>query len=434
MNKALEHDDVTIIDGDAYGYEESDQSKAFEDFRAAFKDEQMGTLRVHRVPVTNKTTNAAKLRTVYLFSCPIDAFGFEDLLEHIRDQYGGGTYRLIGSREGHRGHAFNRIVEIEAPKPKFSAPGVDGQGGAHGSNAAELVNNLGAVLLEHSSRVEEMMRGSAQPMGDPLDQMTKLMAAMGTAISTMGFKQTEPKSIVDQLAEFAAIKELFDGGGGGGGDANLYSLLTATVQNFGPLLGAAITSQTAAGAIPAAGPIRPALEAPAAPAPNPTPLPPELEAMRGQINFLVGQAKLGAKPADVAAAIMPGISGDALESIEAFLQKPNCIDVCAQVNAEVNTYRNWLQDWREAMLAHLGEVLEDPADAIPGNIDIDAPANDGEIIGPEALTPDAPGVQTSEHVAGLATDTPIRASTDSTGNDGDTNGTTGGPRRDEGDA
>ena len=87
MNKALEHDDVTIIDGDTFEYQESDQSKAFEDFRQAFDQEQMGTLRVHRIPVTNRTTQAQKMRTVYLFSCPIDAFTFEELLEHIKDNY-----------------------------------------------------------------------------------------------------------------------------------------------------------------------------------------------------------------------------------------------------------------------------------------------------------------------------------------------------------
>lgn len=425
MPKAIEHDDVTIIDGDSYGYEESDQSKAFEDFRAAFKDEEMGTLRVHRVPVTNKTTNAAKLRTVYLFSCPIDAFGFEDLLEHIRDQYGGGTYRLIGSREGHRGHAFNKIVEIEAPKPRFNATNVDGQGGAHGSNAAELVNNLGAVLLEHSSRVEEMMRGSAAPMGDPLDQMTKLMAAMGTAISTMGFKQPEQRSIVDQLTEFAAIKDLFDSGDSGdSGESNIYSLLTETVKNFGPLLGAAIATQTKAGVIPMTGPVPALISNPTPPPgapPGAPPLSKELEDMRPQISFLVGQAKLGAAPGDVAAAIMPAIPETGLESIEAFLQKPDYLELCVSVNAEVTQHREWFQKWREAMLFDLSQILVD----VPSPIDDADSLQPGEIIGGEPLTLQPADAQTAPAVVG-AMESDIRADASDPTDESDSNGSAGG--------
>ena len=428
MPKAIEHDDVTIIDGDAYGYEESDQSKAFEDFRAAFADEKMGTLRVHRVPVTNRTTQAQKLRTVYLFSCPIDAFSFEELLEHIRDQYGGGTYRLIGSREGHRGVAFNRMIEIEAPKRKFGVSGADVEGGASGSNAAELVNNLGAVLLEHSSRVEEMMRGSAAPMGDPLDQMTKLMAAMGTAISTMGFKQPEQRSIVDQLTEFAAIKDLFDSGGGGdSGESNIYSLLTETIKNFGPLLGVAIAAQTKAGVIPLAGPV-PAL-------PNPTPPPgappgaprlsKELEDMRPQIAFLVGQAKHGAAPGDVAAAIMPAIPETGLESIEAFLQKPDYLELCVSVNAEVSQHREWFQKWREAMLFDLSQILVD----VPSPIDDADSLQPGEIIGGEPLTAPPADAQTAPAVVG-AMESDIRADASDPTDESDSNGSAGGSARD----
>jgi len=360
-----------------------------------------------------------------MFECGIDDYTFSQLVARIRDDYGTGIYKIT-ARKSDGTYGFQQTIGIEAP---LSDRETNPAAGA----AGELIDTFSLAMERQQARIEALIEkvGGPRTGGDAFEQMTQMLTAMGGIMGAMGVTPQQPKSMVDQLTEWTMLKDLLgDGDSDGGGDANLYSLLTATVQNFGPLLGAAITSQTAAGAIPAAGPIRPALPQPA-PEVTRESLSPELEAMRGQINFLVSQAKLGAKASDVAAAIFPGIPPDSLESIEAFLQKPDCIDVCAQVNAEVNSYRTWLQDWREAMLARLGEVLEDAPDEIPGNVDLGDADNDDEIIGPDTLTPAAPGIQ-SDHVAGLATEIPISASAED--GDSDVNGATGGPSRDEGDA
>lgn len=361
--KTIEHDDITVVDGE-YGFEESDQSKAFNDFRDKFKDEQMGTLRVHRVPVTNKTTNAAKLRTVYLFSCPIDAFSFEDLLEHIRDNYGGGTFRLIGTREGQRGNSFNKLVEIEAPQKKFNIPGTEETVGVSaGGNPAELINQFGAVLLEHSTRIEEMMRGSAQPMGDPLDQMTKVMNSLGTVIETMGFKQQQPKSLVDQLTEFKMLQELFAGGEGDGGEANLYSLLQETVKSFGGPLMQAVALAQEQGKISPDGVMQP----PALPAPEAPPVNASeqggsmnLQEMREQLEFLVIQAGNDVDHGMVADFIIEHMPDEdaAYDAFERFLQDEKCLDRCAMIQPKVNDHRDWFLAWREVMLVKLDEMIE----------------------------------------------------------------------------
>lgn len=363
--RTLEHDDITVVDGEVE-YDESDQSKAFNDFRDKFKDEEMGTLRVHRVPVTNKTTNAAKLRTVYLFSCPIDAFSFEELLEHIRDNYGGGTFRLIGTREGQRGNAFNRLVEIEAPRQKFTTPGVSTVGGVPaGSNPAELISQLGAVLLEHSSRVEEMMRGAAQPMGDPIDQMSKMMGALGTVIDTMGLKQQEPKSIVDQLSEFKLLQDLFSGNESAGSEANIFSLLQETVKNFGGPLMQAVALAQEQGTISPDGVLQPRT----LPAPEPEfhsakPVAESenmsLKEMREQLQFLLVQAQNDVDHAMVADFIIEQMPEDdaAYDGFERFLQADNCIDKCAMIQPEINKHRDWFSGWRGVMLAKLDAMVE----------------------------------------------------------------------------
>ncbi len=421
--------DVDDIPDAEYSEQKTAEEAEFDKFRDEMRDStDYAKYTVARQP-TDPRGRPIGRKLMQMFECGIEDYTFSQLVARIRDDYGTGIYKIT-ARKSDGTYGFQQTIGIEAPQS-------DREDNPAAGAAGELIDTFSLAMERQQHRIEALIEkvGGPRTGGDAFDQMTQMLTAMGGIMGAMGVTPQQPKSIVDQLTEWKMLKELFDGGGdGGGGDANLYSLLTATVQNFGPLLGAAIASQTAAGAIPAAGPIRPALPQPEAPAPGATGLPPELEAMRGQINFLVSQAKLGAKPADVAAAIMPGIPGDALESIEAFLQKPDCIDVCAQVNAEVNSYRTWLQDWREAMLAALGEMFVDDPGDIPGNVDLADAENDGEVIGPEVLTPAAPGVQTADAVAGLATESAISASVDSTDNNGDANGVTGGPSRDEGDA
>ena len=420
--------DIDDLDDAEYAEQKTAEETEFDKFRDEMRDStEYAKYTIARQP-TDPRGRPIGRKLMQMFECGIDDYTFSQLVARIRDDYGTGIYKIT-ARKSDGTYGFQQTIGIEAPLS-------DREDNPAAGAAGELIDTFSLAMERQQTRIEALIEkvGGPRTGGDAFEQMTQMLTAMGGIMGAMGVTPQQPKSMVDQLTEWKMLKDLLgDGGdGGGGGDANLYTLLTETVKNFGPLLGAAIASQTAAGAIPAAGPIRPALEAPAAPAPNPTALPPELEAMRGQINFLVSQANLGAKAADVAAAIMPGIPGDSLESIEAFLQQPDCIDVCAQVNAEVNSYRTWLQDWREAMLARLGEVLEDAPDVIPGNVDLAEVESDGEVIGPEALTPAAPGVQTSEVVAGLATDIPISASAED--GDSDVNGATGGPSRDEGDA
>lgn len=389
MVKVIEHDDITDVGGDSYQYEESDQTRAFNEFREKFKDDEVGTIRVHRIPVTNKTTNAATVRTVYLFACPVDAFGFEELLEHIRDNYGGGTYRIIGTRAGHRGAAFNKIVEIESPRQKQGIPGADFTGGQPpGSmvNPAELVNQFGAVMLEFQSRFESMLTNQVQPMGDPIDQITKLATAMG---AIMGMQQ-KPDKLTDRIAELEALRSFMGGNGGGGGESNIYSLLEKTISNFGPILGLAIAQGKDSGAIPATGPVQPQLPKPDAP--EQTDMDAQLAVMKPQINFLLAQAKGGAAPSDVAGVLYPSIPGEAIDTVEEFLERQDYIELCARVVPEVAQHARWFNAWRDAMLALIDAEFDDDPGA-----DADNGAAGSTTEGAQE-PPDGPQPPTEPHV------------------------------------
>lgn len=404
--------DVEDVDDAEYVDNKTQEEIEFEKFR----DEMRDSTDYAKYTVSRQPTDAGGRpigrKTMQMFECGIDDYTFSQLVARIRDDYGTGLYTII-ARKANGHYAFQQTIGIEAPQG-------DKQTNPQAGAAGEILDTFSLAMERQQDRIEKLFDRVSGPRsgGDAFDQMTKMMGAMGAMMGAIGLNPQPPKSLVDQLTEWRMLKELFEhDDGGGGGEANMYSLLTETVKNFGPLLGAAIAAQTETGAIPLSGPVR-ALPNPAAPAPAESTLTGELEAMRPQINFLIGQAKLGAKPDDVAAAIMPGIPESALESIEAFLQKPDCIDLCASVNSEVNAFRPWLEQWRQAMLGRLAEIFED----VPAAAEVPGAPEMAEGSEPPVLTGTPEGEQDSLAVVGQATDNAISAADKQTADSGDLDG------------
>lgn len=417
----LDADDISDAE---YVDQKSDEEIEFDKFREEMKDStEYAKYTVARIPTDSKGRQIGK-QLMQMFECSIEDYTFSQLVARIRDDFGTGVYKITARKaNGHYG--FQQIFGIEAPKS-------DRQDNPQAGAAGELLDTFSLAIERQQARMEAMFKALSGPRtgGDAFEQITQMMTAMGSMMGSMGLTPQQPKSIVDQLTEFKLLQELFAGDSdGGGSEANMYSLLTETVKNFGPLLGAAISAQTKTGAIPLTGPV-PALPSPDTAASAETTLNNELEAMRPQINFLVDQAKLGAKPADVAAAIIPGIPDTALESIEGFLQKDDCLDICATVNAEVNNYRAWLQQWREAMLQRLAEILE----AAPERIEPSEPSEPPEMTESSDLTDESLEGQDSAAVVGLATESPISAATVQNADDSDVDGSAGGDSGDTGDS
>lgn len=358
---------VEIDDADFVDFERDpkmeEENLEFEQFKDEMHDAQFDA----KITVGKKMTDSRGRplgRQVFeCFECGVDDYTFSQLCTRIREDFGTGLYQIHG-RDSKGKYKFKKTVGILAPNTPDNAPGTD---------IGALIDKFSDAMERQAMRTEQLFKSLAGPQsgGDAFDQMTKMMGAMGGMMGAMGINPQAPKSLMDQLTEFKMVQELFGGGdSGGGGASNLYSLLEATVKSFGPALGLAIAAQQKTGAIPAHGPVEPGQPVvPALPKPvksvkpndpiqTDDPLSAELEAMRPQINFLVAQAKAGAKAEDVATAIVPGIPENALESIEAFLKKEDCIELCISVNAEIQKYRLWFIDWRDAMLRKIDALFE----------------------------------------------------------------------------
>lgn len=360
---AIEHDDVTVIEDGEYTYQESDESAAFREFKSSFDDEKMGSLRVHRVPESKTQTNKGATRTIYLFSCTIDQFDFDSLLEYLRDHYGGGTYRLIGSRSGTAGVAFNRLVEIEAPmKSKFMG-GLDKGDPLNSHDAsANIIDRMGAVLLESQTRQEELFRSMSGPQsgGDAFKQMTEMMTAMGTMMGSMGMKPAPQKSLLDQAQDLLALKEIFSGGDSGGGDANLYTMLTETIRQFGGPIAQAIAMGQQSGALNSDG----VMTAPLLPKANPEIETEEAkvmkanEAMKANIEVLIKNARANVDPVTFAGVLISNLPEEKIDEFYEFISADDYLQRLISLVPEVEQYRAWFEKLRDAVI----ELLTEPDD------------------------------------------------------------------------
>ena len=112
----LEFQDGELVDPDDTG--QSDEELAFKNFREQLKaGEEMATLRVSKIP--KSSIHPTNSKSIFCFACPIDRYSFDELLAYLAENYGGGIYRLIAVKNGQKGTAFNRLVEIAEPlKPK----------------------------------------------------------------------------------------------------------------------------------------------------------------------------------------------------------------------------------------------------------------------------------------------------------------------------
>jgi hypothetical protein len=306
------------------------------------------------------------MRTIYLFSCTIDQFDFDSLLEYLRDHYGGGTYRLIGSRSGTAGVAFNRLVEIESPMKSQFMGGLDKNDplGSHDASA-NIIDRMGAVLLESQTRQEELFRSISGPQsgGDAFDQMTKMMTAMGTMMGSMGIKPVEPvaqKSLLDQAQDLLALKEIFAGNDSGGGDANLYTMLTETIRQFGGPIAQAIAMGQQSGALDATGVLSP----PALPNPNPeteTDAEKQMkanEAMKANILVLIKNAQSNVDPAQFAGVLISNLPEDKVDEFYDFISADDYLERLISLVPEVETHKNWFIKLRDTVI----ELLTEPED------------------------------------------------------------------------
>lgn len=341
----------------------TDEELAFDDFIGSMSAERMGELRVGKIKVAKDGTPIANTRSAHCFSCPIDQFTYSALIEHIRARHGAGLYRIVGTETGKRGLVFNRLLEI-AEELNPQKPGQE----SGLQNPANVMESVGRLMAESQARTEGLiarLTESKPAPVDPMDSMMKMATMFSTMMASMTKAVAPPPApdLLGQLETIVKLKELFGSGGGDSDkESNFFDVVKAGLTSFGPALGAlaakTMAAQQQAPALPPPQnqPLPGASPQFAPPQQPPQPAPAQDTTMKKQVDALVANAKMGVDPAALAGTILNLTPDDKLDDLGDMLESPDMIEKMALLNPEVQTYRDFFEKLRQALLSLLDDT------------------------------------------------------------------------------
>lgn len=362
---------IEYVDGELADDSEipmSDEEKAFSDFRNSLEaGDEVATLIVHKVP-TSKNGPAAQTKSIYCFHCPIDRYEYNELMQVIRDTYGGGVYRLMCSKKGKRGLAFNRLVEIAEPiKPDFETGSNEKYNPVGGQFDA-----IGNMLLKMQERTEEMLsRMTPQNQAsDPFNSMERIIGILA-GLNGLLPQQKQSGDVLSEMERFAKFREIGQslfGGSDGNSEKGFYDLATESIRALSPVI-----SQVAQGSQPKVTPAIPwqqpaSTEQHSTPNPQPSSTPnsapvdngainvnaeKERQIMAQQIGILITNAKRGISPEAMAETVVNMTPDNQLEKLHTFISAPDCLQRMIALNPEVRDFEQWFTSLRDSILAEI---------------------------------------------------------------------------------
>ncbi len=346
---------------------------------------------VTRVPMDAQGNPRANTKhSSHLFQEPLGANTVVDIIERIRRDFmtpgEKGMFRVIGSQKGRQGIKFNKLLTIERGKEKGEAPTNSFE------QIARMMQESQRMADERAERLISAMTTRVGPAGgDPIDQMTKMMTAMGAMMGPMmavmaGRPMTPTPDPTDSLVKLATTMKTLNGmfGGGAGAEVEDSSSLASIVKAIAPMAGPALqlmvegkrgenlrlarTPKLAAPAkvapkvIPAAPKAAPKTDAPAtadAPSNVETPLTPEeqeiknmeLAELKKNLDTVVDLCESGRAPEQVAKLVLAAVPQEKDEEFLALLDDDDYVNNMALLNPRVEPHRDWFEKLRSALLA-----------------------------------------------------------------------------------
>ncbi len=363
MKKAqlLEHDkdvqDVYAVDVD--DFEPSEEQILFDRFKDESQDDLIGIIKVYRIPNSDQITNLYTAKTLYLFNVPVDQFGYEGLLDFIREKYGSGAYRLIGTMPNQKGTRFNKIVEIEAPK-EADKPVTVSDSPPRSESMSAMLSAFASIMKESQERTADLVRGLVQNQvpKDPMEQMGVMMGVMAQMKTFFGGGQSESTGLVAELEKHKVIADII----GGGAETNESDVWVKLAETFAPailkgigqgapvpdtpLLSSSVPGAEQVTLQPGAGVTEPGLKKES----------PEMLNLKTQAAALYGAAKNGIAPEKMANTILNLTPDDKIEDLYAFMNSESCVQTFVDAHPPLESYRNWLA---KVQVTILGELVQD---------------------------------------------------------------------------
>lgn len=119
---------------------------------------------------------------------PADQYDFEDLLEHLRETYGPGAYRIrlyVKSGSGRFSLKGNRLATIAKPLPGSGIPAIR-DAGRQGQELATVLATFESMQQRSQQQMEQLierMERRQAPQGNPAVEFAQTMQAMMVAMT-----------------------------------------------------------------------------------------------------------------------------------------------------------------------------------------------------------------------------------------------------------
>lgn len=307
---------IILVDPDEDSEAEAEETENLNNLLADLGELDNIKVTVYRVKEGNKTS--------WVDSFAPSEIDIEQLMMGLRSDYGGGKFK-IQVREAGR-IKKSKIVEVE-PLPKKRE--VD-----TGEIIREFKREQQSESNGMATILAEMIKANQDSQRHQSEQMTTFMTTMVTAMSNMNNQPTAPA--VDPIAlqtsmlqSVQALREMtqappateptelilkgvelvnaIKGDGGGDGEANIYSVLSSALKNFGGTLGQAMDFAGSRATISPTPPTPPTLGPMALPGAQPQLAPPGAVPAEG----LQG-SNAGSKPPTPIASTLEGAHADKL--------------------------------------------------------------------------------------------------------------------------
>ncbi len=319
-------------------------------------------------------------RDAFLFSVPAASITGIQLLEKLRDEHGGGDYRVRG-RRGSQWIGGAQTVSIAAPVKRADAAPAAAAVPAAAAPAGQ--DQFMQFLLQQQQQSGQTMqailtgliaRPEPQRGGGNMDKVIAAAApiASGLLAGLFGMLQQSKPDAMKQLRELLEIRSLVADNGGGGGASESDVMLTA-IKEIGPVL-AGLMAQRASEPAPAAAPRRPAappaLAAPGAAIPAPAPAVPaagapaaplSLPQLRSQLGLLLRGAA-NDSPTEAYAVLLCDLVPE--DQLRMLIDHPGFDGLLAGIDPRAAEFADWFAELRQSVRDML-----------------DAPADDGEDVG-----------------------------------------------------
>lgn len=363
------------------------------------------TIDVYRIANNNNSKHE------FVCAFPIGHLSYTEILEKLRDEHGGGEFRLH-VRDGERRllKNFGVTVERKAVQPGVQFP----QSQSH----KELFDLVRAMSEQSRQDIQRILDANKKPGIDWMKLAPLLIPMMQPVLGKLFDVMTKRDNPVAQIAQMAEVMRTFremmpDASGGGEGDT-----IPGVISAVKPLLGQLFEAYTTAQAAKAASATVPLLQAQTVPAPTPAPIPQFLKApapapvaapeapapltpfdqlmdkLRRLLVMLCRKASEDRDPAVYAEVALDEIPEEHFAVAMGMLQQPDWFNTLVQIHGEVAKYPEWFEEFHGTLLQAAQELQAHDDGGITAPETMTGTANAG-IAGSVANGANGPGGQST---------------------------------------